>query len=1121
MALQSKTFYGTVSQNAGKFTAMIVITENSVNTAANTSNVTVEFKIKRDKWGWQSGIKFKGGLGFDPNLSSFSYSPNWSFSSSGTVTIKAVTQDIPHSPMGDGSVYASGWWSTSGPISPGNVSVRGEMALTKINRQPSIDFNVNNKRSTSFNIHSWHDTNYPTPVEFELYNGSRLLKTSSSPDFLVTGLAPSTTYNLKLRGKSSAGIWSNYATEQARTAPSPNATLTYTGKTTSSLSFNWSMNGTASRLWYSFDNGASYAETPDKTDRNLYFGNLKPNTTYKTKLKILLTTGEYAYSNMVTQTTGSLVSISNVTVTNTKMNNTTVNYSMSAGINRLAYSINNGGWIETSDIDRSLYLTKLLPNTNYSVKLKGRDSVYNTWGYESPQAYFTTPSTPTVASVKGALVGTLTMTGSIYDRSVSAVGYIVRENDETVIKSLGTIAPDAQSNYSTSFSFTEAELNSLYSLFPTSTKVRFRGKIRQETDGTVYAGFSPVAQSTIPDANPTLGAITVKNAPDSIARELSGSDSKFIQNITNPIVSYPAMVTQKKATAKNYQVGGDNLYTKTTTSLQAILDPIPSTGNAGIWVQAYDSRDLIATSRTTAEVIPYNTPNVASASIVRKDIIGTEGIMNLNGSYFDSNFGSSTKNTITKVTLYITNKTTKAVEEVDITSQVTVSAGTGSNNTRNFYMANKELSNVEFILGTEYSVTISFKDRVKEIFSPIVINITGGKVSLTINRAKRSAAIGKIFTREDLPEGSLDIVGSLEVGNSLRENNISTTGSNIGFFRSIYSTPRGNTLADWKGVKPGYYFVHPNGIEGQPSDYGIMQVVKSGDEGNVLWYTQTLGAIYRKSWNYNTINDWVNTKYTLIKDDHDYPGLVNNNGEDTGWIRTTLNGLLPYQGDGASTVGTQRYPFNEIFSKQMKVQTSTERAGLSVLEGSTIKGEFSTTPQSKEVTIQNHMGGSIIFRPNNSTSNQATLNKEGTFYVKNLNVDNKSFLDRTYPIGALYESTSATSPASLFGGTWEKFGGGRVIVGHNPSESEFNTVGEIGGSKRHTLSVSEIPKHSHGADIAIDGGKDATNKDKVNLEGYGDARWWNNSARTLIAGGGSSHNNLQPYLVAYRWRRIS
>ena len=66
-----------------------------------------------------------------------------------------------------------------------------------------------------------------------------------------------------------------------------------------------------------------------------------------------------------------------------------------------------------------------------------------------------------------------------------------------------------------------------------------------------------------------------------------------------------------------------------------------------------------------------------------------------------------------------------------------------------------------------------------------------------------------------------------------------------------------------------------------------------------------------------------------------------------------------------------------------------------------------------------------------------------------------------YPVGSIYMSTSNTNPSSLFGGTWVAWGSGRVPVGVNTSDGNFNTVEKTGGESTHILTTAEMPSHTH------------------------------------------------------------
>ena len=110
---------------------------------------------------------------------------------------------------------------------------------------------------------------------------------------------------------------------------------------------------------------------------------------------------------------------------------------------------------------------------------------------------------------------------------------------------------------------------------------------------------------------------------------------------------------------------------------------------------------------------------------------------------------------------------------------------------------------------------------------------------------------------------------------------------------------------------------------------------------------------------------------------------------------------------------------------------------------------------------------------------------------------------------------------SYFGyGTWERYGTDRVTVGAGGDYA----AGSVGGEKEHTLTVKEMPRHSHQIQNMSWGGKD------LNSEIDHNYRFWvfniNNNAMIDInylqaAGGNNPHNNMQPYIALYRYRRIA
>ncbi len=127
-------------------------------------------------------------------------------------------------------------------------------------------------------------------------------------------------------------------------------------------------------------------------------------------------------------------------------------------------------------------------------------------------------------------------------------------------------------------------------------------------------------------------------------------------------------------------------------------------------------------------------------------------------------------------------------------------------------------------------------------------------------------------------------------------------------------------------------------------------------------------------------------------------------------------------------------------------------------------------------------------------------------------------IDNFYPVGSIYQSTEPTNPATFMGGVWERFGNGRVLVGVDETDADFNAANKIGGEKAHTLTIDEMPSHSHRQFVSANNGSDSIRRD---WSSDGAGRAYDQGMETGRTGGNRPHNNLQPYITIYRWRRTA
>lgn len=119
-----------------------------------------------------------------------------------------------------------------------------------------------------------------------------------------------------------------------------------------------------------------------------------------------------------------------------------------------------------------------------------------------------------------------------------------------------------------------------------------------------------------------------------------------------------------------------------------------------------------------------------------------------------------------------------------------------------------------------------------------------------------------------------------------------------------------------------------------------------------------------------------------------------------------------------------------------------------------------------------------------------------------------NLLDIVYPVGSIYHSMNAISPADTVGGTWTQIK--TFLYG-------ADTANETGGEAKHTLTISELPSHKHGLNNCITNNSGSTNWNLM----WGHHGAANGVLNTDNTGGGAAHNNLPPYTTCFIWYRTA
>ena len=123
-----------------------------------------------------------------------------------------------------------------------------------------------------------------------------------------------------------------------------------------------------------------------------------------------------------------------------------------------------------------------------------------------------------------------------------------------------------------------------------------------------------------------------------------------------------------------------------------------------------------------------------------------------------------------------------------------------------------------------------------------------------------------------------------------------------------------------------------------------------------------------------------------------------------------------------------------------------------------------------------------------------------------------------YPIGSIYISTNATSPETLFGGTWRQIQGRFLLAADNTYKA-----GSTGGEATHTLTANEMPEHAHYMVSGNSGGDSTWTPDAgsylLDSVTTDKTTYWAQIGMNN-AGGSAAHNNMPPYLAVYVWERV-
>jgi len=203
-----------------------------------------------------------------------------------------------------------------------------------------------------------------------------------------------------------------------------------------------------------------------------------------------------------------------------------------------------------------------------------------------------------------------------------------------------------------------------------------------------------------------------------------------------------------------------------------------------------------------------------------------------------------------------------------------------------------------------------------------------------------------------------------------------------------------------------------------------------------------------------------------------------------------------------------------------KADLGTGAVGKTILGSQTVsgKGELVYTDEDNNDIVMSILGTPVAINQctakTTPTGADLILLSDSADSYKSKKMTIANLLNAVYPVGSVVTLGVSTNPATLFGiGTWSAIAG-RVIVGIDAGQTEFDTLDETGGAKTHTLSTAEMPAHTHTVS-----GYSPNSGGTATLQGSPAGA--DVTVTTSSTGSGDAHNNLQPYIIKYVWQRTA
>ena len=309
---------------------------------------------------------------------------------------------------------------------------------------------------------------------------------------------------------------------------------------------------------------------------------------------------------------------------------------------------------------------------------------------------------------------------------------------------------------------------------------------------------------------------------------------------------------------------------------------------------------------------------------------------------------------------------------------------------------------------------------------------------------------------------------------------------------------------------------------GLNSDAGIGPINDNMDAIDEILADKLDDADYRKAMTWGEVGD----KYNW--------GVLGTTSQTTGTTYTDVLGLEKPGNNSTVDVSTINDNYDAIDESVECTQSSIAMIESSTAQSNHAIGSYFMLDNVLHKATSAIASGETITSGSNATP--ITI-EEALISIKN---SIKSPLD-SYPVGSIYVSVNSASPATLFGGTWQRITGRFLLAATDGGTSGASqAAGRTGGEATHALTPAETAlknhshtmNHSHSLNNNRGAGWDSSGGDGDRLT-YGNVKSgrtmsefasvseYKGSTSGLTEANGTAHNNMPPYLSVYVWKRTA